>query len=49
MRVRGSAWSSELDLALDETVPAGCVRVSAGWPQTAPLGTLSGILNVEAL
>jgi NADH-quinone oxidoreductase subunit G len=49
VRVRGSAWSCELDLALDDTVPAGCVRVSAGWPQTAPLGTLSGILNVEAL
>ena len=49
LRVRGSAWSCELDLTLDETVPAGCVRVSAGWAQTAPLGTLSGILNVEAL
>ncbi|WP_018411434.1 NADH-quinone oxidoreductase subunit NuoG [Methyloversatilis thermotolerans] len=49
VRVRGSAWSCELDLQIDDTVPAGCVRVSAGWPQTAPLGTLSGALTVEAL
>jgi NADH-quinone oxidoreductase subunit G len=49
IRLRGAASSCELDLALDETVPADCVRVAAGWPQTAPLGSLTGTLTVEAV
>jgi NADH-quinone oxidoreductase subunit G len=49
VRLRGAASSCELDLALDDTVPAGCVRVAAGWPQTAPLGSLTGTLTVEAV
>ncbi len=49
VRVRSAAGACELDLTLDDTVPASCVRVSAGWPQTAALGALSGTLNVEAV
>ncbi|WP_439536511.1 NADH-quinone oxidoreductase subunit NuoG [Methyloversatilis sp.] len=49
VRLRGAASSCELDLALDDTVPADCVRVAAGWPQTATLGSLTGTLTAEAV
>jgi NADH-quinone oxidoreductase subunit G len=49
VRVRGAASSCELDLKLDDTVPAECVRIAAGWPQTAQLGSLDGALTVEAV
>ena len=49
VRLRGAASSCELDLALDDTVPADCVRVAAGWPQTAALGSLNGTLTAEAV
>ncbi len=45
----GPGASCDLALVCDETVPAGCARVSAGWTQTAQLGSLSGVLKVEAL
>jgi len=48
-RVRGAASSCELDLKIDDTVPAQCVRVAAGWPQTAQLGSLNGALTLEAV
>ena len=32
---------------LDETVPAGCVRVAAAHASTAALGDMFGTINVE--
>jgi len=49
VRIRGAASSCELDLKIDDTVPVECVRVAAGWPQTAQLGSLNGTLTVEAV
>jgi NADH-quinone oxidoreductase subunit G len=49
VRVGGSAGKSEFGLVLDDAVPAGCVRLAAGWPETAQLGSLNGTVTVEAV
>jgi NADH-quinone oxidoreductase subunit G len=47
VRVRQGAGEVVLSAALDETVAAGCVRVSAGHASTAALGALNGEITVE--
>ena len=49
VRVAGPVAKSEFGLVLDDTVPAGCVRLAAGWPETARLGSLNGTVTVEAV
>ncbi|MDX9707634.1 MAG: molybdopterin-dependent oxidoreductase, partial [Azospira sp.] len=45
--VRQGAGSASLLAKLDETVPAGCVRVAAAHETTAGLGDLFGAITVE--
>ncbi|MBW7902419.1 MAG: NADH-quinone oxidoreductase subunit G [Rhodocyclaceae bacterium] len=45
--VRQGAGSAALVAKLDETVPAGCVRVAAAHATTAGLGDLFGAITVE--
>ncbi|WP_319239042.1 NADH-quinone oxidoreductase subunit NuoG [uncultured Propionivibrio sp.] len=47
VRVRQGQGDAVLVLAVDETVPAGCVRVAAGHGTTAALGDMFGMINVE--
>ena len=47
VRVIQGEGSALLAAVLDETVPAGCVRVAAAHPATAMLGDLFGAINVE--
>ncbi|HEY9193865.1 MAG TPA: molybdopterin-dependent oxidoreductase, partial [Methyloversatilis sp.] len=49
VRVGGSAGKSEFGLVFDDAIPAGCVRLAAGWPETAQLGSLNGTVTVEAV
>jgi NADH-quinone oxidoreductase subunit G len=46
LRVRGPAGEVELELALDDKLPAGCARVAAGHPSTSPLGSVGGTISV---
>jgi NADH-quinone oxidoreductase subunit G len=47
VRVRLGAGEAMLLAALDETVAAGCVRVSGAHASTAMLGALNGEITVE--
>lgn len=47
VRVRSTTGQIELIAENDATLPSGCVRVSAGFEQTAALGSAFGQLNVE--
>lgn len=47
VRVRSSAGQIELIAENDLTLPVGAVRISAGFEQTAALGSAFGQLNVE--
>jgi len=47
LRVKQGSGTAELAAALDETVAAGCVRVSAAHETTAALGALTGEITVE--
>ena len=47
VRVKQGAGEAQLVTALDETVPAGCVRVAAAHALTATLGDMFGAINVE--
>jgi len=47
VRARGeSGGEVELELALDDRLPAGCARVAAGHASTSALGSMSGALSV---
>ncbi len=47
VRVRQGQGGAELAAALDEGVPAGCVRVAAAHASTAALGEMFGAISVE--
>ena len=47
VRVRQGEGVAQLVAKLDETVPAGCVRVAAAHASTAALGDMFGTINVE--
>ena len=47
VRVKQGQGEAQLVAALDETVPAGCVRVAAAHASTAALGDMFGTINVE--
>ena len=47
VRVKQGQGEAQLVVALDETVPAGCVRVAAAHASTAALGDMFGTINVE--
>ncbi len=48
VRVRQEGGEAVLELACDERLPADCVRIAAGHPATAALGTMFGeITSVE--
>ena len=47
VRVKSASGQIELAAELDNTLPAGAVRISAGFEQTAALGSAFGQLNVE--
>ena len=47
VRVRQAQGVAELAAALDEGVPAGCVRVAAAHASTAALGEMFGAISVE--
>jgi len=47
VRVKQGQGDAMLTLAVDESVPAGCVRVAAGHGTTAALGDMFGMINVE--
>jgi NADH-quinone oxidoreductase subunit G len=47
VRVKSASGQVELIAEQDNTLPAGAVRISAGFEQTAALGSAFGQLNVE--
>jgi NADH-quinone oxidoreductase subunit G len=47
VRIRQEGAEVVLEAALDERVPAGCVRIAAGHPRTAGLGAMFGTVTVE--
>ena len=48
VRVRqGDAGEAVLEVTLDDTLAAGCVRVAAGHPSTSTLGEMFGQITVE--
>jgi len=49
VRVRQGGGAAILSVALDERLPADCVRVPAGHPETAALGGLFGVVTLEAV
>jgi NADH-quinone oxidoreductase subunit G len=46
--VRQGQGEATLPVALDERVPARCVRIPAGHPDTAALGPMYGPVEVRA-
>ncbi|MBK7325738.1 MAG: hypothetical protein IPI89_06260 [Propionivibrio sp.] len=47
VRVRQAQGEALMTASLDETVPAGCVRVATAHVSTAALGDMFGAINVE--
>jgi len=47
VRLRSAQGEVTLPVQVDDTVAAGCVRVAAGYAETAPLGSAFGALTVE--
>ena len=47
VKVKQGSAEAVLEAALDNALPANCVRVSAGHPATAGLGAMSGAMTVE--
>jgi NADH-quinone oxidoreductase subunit G len=47
VRVRQGSGEAVLAAGIDDKLPANCVRVAAGRPETASLGAMSGALSVE--
>jgi len=47
VRVSSAQGQVSLPAELDDTVAAGCVRISAAFPETLALGAAEGQLNVE--
>jgi NADH-quinone oxidoreductase subunit G len=47
VRIKSSTGAVTLVAVQDDTLPAGAVRIAAGFAQTAPLGSASGQLQVE--
>jgi NADH-quinone oxidoreductase subunit G len=47
VRITQGGGDALLDVALDDRVPAGCVRVPAAHPLTAALGAMSGEVELE--
>jgi NADH-quinone oxidoreductase subunit G len=47
VKVKQGSAEAELEAALDDTLPANCVRVAAGHPATAGLGAMFGAISVE--
>jgi NADH-quinone oxidoreductase subunit G len=48
VRLSQGTGAVELAAELDDTLPAGCVRVAAGHPATAALGAMYGAISVSA-
>jgi len=46
-RIRQGEGEAKLEVALDDSLPEGCVRIAAGHPSTAALGAMFGALGVE--
>jgi NADH-quinone oxidoreductase subunit G len=46
-RIRQGEGEAKLEVALDDRLPDGCIRVAAGHPSTAVLGAMFGALGVE--
>jgi NADH-quinone oxidoreductase subunit G len=46
-RFRQGEGEAKLEVALDDSLPEGCVRIAAGHPSTAALGAMFGALGVE--
>jgi NADH-quinone oxidoreductase subunit G len=49
VRARQGDGSAELEVAIDEGVPAGCVRIGAAHPSVADLGAMFGPVSLERL
>lgn len=47
VRVKQGQGEAVLNTLMDETVPAGCIRISAAHASTASLGDMFGPINVE--
>jgi NADH-quinone oxidoreductase subunit G len=47
VRISQGSCEAVLTARADETVPAGCVRISAAHVTTAALGEMFGAINVE--
>jgi NADH-quinone oxidoreductase subunit G len=49
LRVRQGAGEALVDAAIDDRLPAGCLRLAAARPETAALGALYGTVTVERM
>ncbi len=49
VRVTQGEGEAQLPAALDDRLPDGCVRVAAGHPDTARLGPMFGVLQVQGI
>jgi len=47
LRVRQGAGEALVDAAIDDRLPAGCLRLAAARPETAALGAMSGTVTAE--
>ncbi|MGH8633493.1 MAG: NADH-quinone oxidoreductase subunit NuoG, partial [Burkholderiales bacterium] len=47
LRVRQGAGEALVGAAIDDRLPAGCLRLAAACPETAALGDMFGTVNVE--
>jgi NADH-quinone oxidoreductase subunit G len=47
LRVRQGAGEALVDAAIDDKLPAGCMRLAAARPETAALGALYGTVTAE--
>jgi NADH-quinone oxidoreductase subunit G len=47
VRLKQGSAEAELEAAVDDRLPANCVRVAAGHPATAGLGAMFGAITVE--
>jgi NADH-quinone oxidoreductase subunit G len=47
VKLKQDGGEAVLEAAVDESLPADCVRVAAGHPATAGLGAMFGAISVE--
>jgi NADH-quinone oxidoreductase subunit G len=47
LRVRQEGGEATVAVAVDERLPAGCIRLAAARPETARLGSMMGIVSAE--